>query len=340
MQAKTEIFEKQRVSDFLNVVIPKNFIHLFDNSFNTNSIENLDCYDDQKSGDTEKARVSKYYRELNIEDIQNIYPEREPGLKILKAIVFEVANEHLILARFTVTHEMCAGHMPGYPILPLAEAGRALAQVGAILISYTVKHKEKREGNFTPLVYKVGELVSGQRGFLYPGDNILVVAKSKKLRGPLYSVEAQGYLKEDHIFSMPKIQYFVTEEQRFWNGNNTLSEKTTNKSVFLIYWFRIRSEKMRDFNEWAIAKGMPFWQSKKDILKYQTFRPASNSLNQNQINGNLSDLNGVSQVEAKSEAAIHEVLSSNEFLNLQEEFLTFLVPNSLHYSFMNSAYSS
>jgi 3-hydroxymyristoyl/3-hydroxydecanoyl-(acyl carrier protein) dehydratase len=162
------------------------------------------------------GRQTKIKQELGPLDIYDLIPEREPGLQITRAVISKTGGGCLILAPFIITEEMCAGHMPGFPILPLAEAGRTLAQVGAILVAYTVKFIEGREGRFTPLVYKVGEIISGQQGFLVPGDKVCLVAQARKLRGPIYAVQAHGYLGDKHIFSMPKIHYFISQDQRLW----------------------------------------------------------------------------------------------------------------------------
>lgn len=162
------------------------------------------------------GRQTKIKQELGPLDIYDLIPEREPGLQIRRAVISETGGDCLILAPFIITEEMCAGHMPGFPILPLAEAGRTLAQVGAILVAYRVRFVEGRESRFTPLVYKVGEIISGQQGFLVPGDKVCLVAQARKLRGPLYAVQAHGYLGDKHIFSMPKIHYFISQDQRLW----------------------------------------------------------------------------------------------------------------------------
>lgn len=162
------------------------------------------------------GRQTKIKHELGRPDIYDLIPEREPGLQITRAVVSETGEDCLILAPFIITEEMCAGHMPGFPILPLAEAGRTLAQIGAILVAYTVRYVEGRESRFTPLVYKVGEIISGQQGFLVPGDKVCLVARARKLRGPIYAVQAHGYLGDKHIFSMPKIHYFISQDQRLW----------------------------------------------------------------------------------------------------------------------------
>jgi 3-hydroxymyristoyl/3-hydroxydecanoyl-(acyl carrier protein) dehydratase len=335
MLATTILTETETIGNFLEVQIPTHISHL-SSAFQDKLRERSRLEEISKT----HFSPSKIYKKISQKEIHSLYPEREPALRILKAVVCNVAEEYLILAPFTVTPEMCAGHMPGFPILPLAEAGRTLAQVGAILISYSIKHIEKREGYFTPLVYKVGELISGQKGFLHPGDRVFLIAKARKLRGPLYTVEAHGYLGEEHIFSMPQIQYFVTEEPSFWKQKENSAKDSTSNSVFLTYWFRIQAELIVEFQAWAATHGMNFWEKYDGIKQYRTFRPSSISIPQVELVGKPSSVHGVSQIEAKNVEAIYKVFETEEFQEIQAEFLSFLEPSSLQYAVMDCAYDS
>jgi 3-hydroxymyristoyl/3-hydroxydecanoyl-(acyl carrier protein) dehydratase len=340
MLATTILAETETISDFLEVQVPTHISHL-SNAFQ-DKIKEHSRLEEIKNKEISQTHYSqsKIHEKISQKEIHSLYPEREPALRISKAVVCNVAEEHLILAPFTVTPEMCAGHMPGFPILPLAEAGRTLAQVGAILISYLIKHIEKREGYFTPLVYKVGELISGQKGFLHPGDQVFLIAKARKLRGPLYTVEAHGYLGEEHIFSMPQIQYFVSEEPSFWNQKEKSAKDSTSNSVFLTYWFQIQADLIVEFQAWAATHGMNFWEKYDGITQYRTFRPSPISIPQVELAGKPSTAHGVSQIEAKNIDAIYQVFATEEFQKIQAEFLSFLEPNSLQYAVMDCAYDS
>jgi 3-hydroxymyristoyl/3-hydroxydecanoyl-(acyl carrier protein) dehydratase len=211
--------DRDEISRFLNIQVPTQFSHIGKNDNSDRSerlkLEELSFAD---FGENAKSKYTNLVQKITQQDINKLTPERAPGFRIDRAVIYEFQGEHYILSPFTVTEEMCAGHMPGFPILPLAEAGRILAQVGSILVGYMAQAIESKEGLLTPLVYKVGEVISGQQGFLVPGDQICVVAKGKKMRGPLYFVEAHGYLSEQHIFSMPKIHYFLSQDQRLWGA--------------------------------------------------------------------------------------------------------------------------
>lgn len=240
MKLVDTVVDRDQIEKFLDVCVPLNISHISD--ANTGKLAKRQELEEQianVNGKLEElanqlakrqafemtpsermpivdGRQTKIKQELGQQDIHNLIPEREPGLYIQRAVISEIEEDCLIFAPLVITEEMCAGHMPGFPILPLAEAARALGQVGAILVAYTVKFIEGREGRFTPLAYKVGEVLSGQQGFLSPKDRICLVAKARKLRGPLYFVEAHGYLGEKHVFSIPKIHYFLSQDRQLW----------------------------------------------------------------------------------------------------------------------------
>lgn len=218
MNLISPLLERDQISKFLGVHVPLNISEAYE--VHPEKLVRRQLLEDIDSANTESQFLA---HEINIEqkltemDIYKLTPERKPGFKINRAIICEIGGTHLIIAPFLITEEMCAGHMPGFPILPLAEAGRALAQIGSILVGYLAKVHEQRAGNLTPLVYKVGEIISGQQGFLHPREQLCIVAQGEKMKGPLYKVQAHGYLGDNHIFSMPKIHYFVSQDNQLWN---------------------------------------------------------------------------------------------------------------------------
>jgi len=217
MKLIDSVVERDQIGKFLDVYVPLDISHLGATDAGKAAIrQELEELPPIEERSSLSDRQTKIKQELGQSEIYKLIPEREPGLRITRAVITEVEEDYLILAPFIITEEMCAGHMPGFPILPLAEAGRTLAQVGAVLVAYIVKNLEGREGHFTPLVYKVGEITSGQKGFLSPKDKVCLVAQAHKVRGPIYLVQAHGYLGNEHIFSMPKIHYFITQDSRLW----------------------------------------------------------------------------------------------------------------------------
>ncbi len=209
--------EIRSICNFLEVEIPEDISEVLNAKKTSRSRHQTFSQSHQEL----KALQDSYLglrQKLYLEDIHNLIPERAPGLKISKSVICEIDSELVIIAPFHISEETCAGHMPGFPFLPLAEAGRVLAQVGAILVGYSAKAIENKMGAITPLVYKVGEVLSGNQGYLRPGNTVCIIAKARKLKGPLYAVQAHGYMGQKHIFSMPKIQYFLSDDSQLWGG--------------------------------------------------------------------------------------------------------------------------
>lgn len=213
------IQETQNICQFLGVELPEDINEVLKKA-NTGNSKSRRFKGNDIIANSWQENFLNLRQRLYSEDIHNLIPERAPGLKISKAVICEIEEDFVILAPFHIAEETCAGHMPGFPFLPLAEAGRILAQAGAILVGYRAKTVENKAGLLTPLVYKVGEVLSDQQGYLVPGNTVCIIAKAKKLKGPLYAVQAHGYLNKKHIFSMPKIHYFISEDEKLWGGIN------------------------------------------------------------------------------------------------------------------------
>ncbi|MCM1983885.1 hypothetical protein [Lyngbya confervoides] len=209
--------QEKYISDYLEVDLPDIVHEVISDQKSDKSSRSL-FKQDRKNDDASQRSSFSLKQRLYLEDIHNLIPERAPGLRITKAAICEIEGSLSIIAPFYVSEVDCEGHMPGFPFLPLAEAGRVLAQAGAILVSYHAKVVENKSDWMTPLVYKVGEVLSGQQGYLFPNNTVCIIATIKKLRGPLYSTECHGYLDKKHIFSMPKIQYFLSDDSRLWRG--------------------------------------------------------------------------------------------------------------------------
>ena len=63
-------------------------------------------------------------------EIEEILPHRDPFLLVDEVV--ELVPGERVVARKTVTHDDCAGHFPGNPIMPGVKMVEALAQCGAV----------------------------------------------------------------------------------------------------------------------------------------------------------------------------------------------------------------
>ena len=147
--------DQDEISRFLNIQVPTQFSHIGKNDESDHSKRlKLEEFSFAEFGENSKSKYTNFVQKITQQDIDKLTPERAPGFRIDRAVIYEFQGEYYILSPFTVTEAMCAGHMPGFPILPLAEAGRILAQVGSILVGYMAQAIENKEGLLTPLVYK------------------------------------------------------------------------------------------------------------------------------------------------------------------------------------------
>ncbi|MEK7535441.1 MAG: hypothetical protein AAB590_00275 [Patescibacteria group bacterium] len=138
--------------------------------------------------------------------IRDLIPERGRALYAERAVILD-GNEHpRCLVMVSVTEEICEGHMPGAPILPLALGGWMLSQAGEILVAYT--SRQAGENGTVPIVYKVGAVQSKSRDFLIPGDCLILEAELVNQRLALREVNTTAWIAGgNQVVAMPDVLY-------------------------------------------------------------------------------------------------------------------------------------
>lgn len=162
------------------------------------------------------GRQAEIECELEQTDIEKLIPERPPRLQVHQAVIYRIGEDRWAIAPFSVTADMCEGHFPSFPVLPLAEAGYALAQVAEVLAAYTARCLYEQEGPFTPVVMRVGKVSAEGKDFVVPGDMLSLVAQGRRARINAYQADTFGYLGQQRIFSMPEVLHLITNDPRLW----------------------------------------------------------------------------------------------------------------------------
>src|SRR5438128_6563456 len=106
--------------------------------------------------------------------IEAVLPHRDPMLLVDE--VLELVPGERVLARKTVTHDDCAGHFPGNPIMPGVKMVEALAQCGAVVVLSQPENRGK-------LALFAG--IDGVRfkRIVRPGDVLDLVCEVERVRG-------------------------------------------------------------------------------------------------------------------------------------------------------------
>lgn len=115
---------------------------------------------------------------LDINQIQEIIPHRQPFLLIDRILELEPGKRAVGLKNVTMNEPYFAGHFPGFPVMPGVLILEALAQVGAAAILGLEENKGK-----IGLFAGVDEF--RWRGQVTPGDTLTLEVEIIRLKGPV-----------------------------------------------------------------------------------------------------------------------------------------------------------
>ena len=138
---------------------------------------------------------------MNIEEIKNILPHREPMLLVEETeLVDDVA-----IGRYTVRGDefFLQGHFPGNPVVPGVILCEMMAQSACLLV-------QEEGGKFTP--YFTGLNNVKFKGKVVPGDTITFKGQKTAQKGPFYFVKSSGFVN-DKLCVTGELSFAVVREE-------------------------------------------------------------------------------------------------------------------------------
>jgi 3-hydroxyacyl-[acyl-carrier-protein] dehydratase len=124
---------------------------------------------------------------LNIEQIQEILPQRYPFLMIDRVIELEPGKKVVALKNVSFNEEFFSGHFPGKPIMPGALIIEAMAQASIVLF-----FSGKSGSSAKAKSYYLGAVKMRFLQPVLPGDQLVITVEPLKMLSNIGIVSAQA----------------------------------------------------------------------------------------------------------------------------------------------------
>lgn len=126
-------------------------------------------------------------RSLDINEIMEILPHRQPFLLVDKIVDFVPGEYACGIKNVTMNEDFFRGHFPGHPVMPGVLIIEAMAQVGAVAILSMPENKGK-------LAFFGGIKKARFRQQVVPGDVLEIKCELESLKGPLGIGHAEAFV--------------------------------------------------------------------------------------------------------------------------------------------------
>ncbi len=127
-------------------------------------------------------------REINLDEIKNLIPHREPFLFIDKLEDINELDKATGVKKFSKEENFFKGHFPGQPVVPGVILIETMAQTAAALIAYSI-----RKETFNKIVYLMNIESTKFRKPVFPDDTVFAKVKALRSKGRVWRFEGITY---------------------------------------------------------------------------------------------------------------------------------------------------
>lgn len=153
-----------------------------------------------------RKQLTKNHKVLDIRQLSRILPHRYPMLLVDRVLEIEGTTRAVGIKNVTINEPFFQGHYPGTPIMPGVLIVEAMAQLAGLLVGQELENTGRLAVLLSLDRVKLRRPVT-------PGDQLILEAKTKRIRRQLAHMECTAYVGDD-IAAEAEIKFMLIDDEQ------------------------------------------------------------------------------------------------------------------------------